>query len=62
MGKTIVSINRDACIGCGACVQMCPKQILSLDTDNKCVVSDQAKCDRLAGCERVCPTDAIKIN
>jgi len=60
-GKTIVSINRDACIGCGVCVEMCPKHILCLDNENKCVVSDQTKCDRLAGCERACPTDAIKI-
>jgi NAD-dependent dihydropyrimidine dehydrogenase PreA subunit len=61
MGKINVLVDRDACIGCGACVDMCPKQILGLDGENKCVVSDQSKCDRLGGCERVCPTDAIKI-
>jgi len=27
-----------------------------------CDVIDQSKCDRLGGCEEVCPVGAIKIN
>jgi NAD-dependent dihydropyrimidine dehydrogenase PreA subunit len=59
---TIVLIDQDACTGCGVCVAMCPQRILSLDAaTGKCQVSDEKRCDRLAGCERACPTGAIRI-
>lgn len=63
MGENkIVLIDEDKCTGCGICVSMCPKQILYLDKDSgKCRVTDEKKCDRLAGCERACAAEAIKI-
>lgn len=61
MGK-IVDINEDLCIACGECVLLCPQKILYIDEKtNKCKVSDESKCDKLAGCERVCPVQAIRI-
>lgn len=58
----IVQINEESCTGCGACVDLCPLQILYLDKETgKCKVTDENKCDRRRGCERVCPADAIKI-
>jgi NAD-dependent dihydropyrimidine dehydrogenase PreA subunit len=58
----IVIIDEELCIGCGACVELCPKKILRIDeSSNKCKVSAEAKCDRLRGCEKVCPAEAIKI-
>ena len=58
----IVMINEDLCMGCAKCVKLCPKKILYLDkTTKKCKVTDETKCDKLAGCERACPTKAIKI-
>ena len=58
----VVDINEDSCTGCGICVSMCPRGILYLDKKTKkCGVTDENKCDRLAGCERACPTNAIKI-
>jgi len=59
---TVVEINKDACTGCGACVSMCPQKILYINKKTKkCEVTDHSKCDRLGGCERVCPATAIKI-
>lgn len=61
MNKTVI-IDEDLCIGCGACVELCPQKILYIDEKTgKCKVSDESKCDKQAGCERVCPVEAIKI-
>jgi len=58
----IVIIDEELCIGCGACVSLCPKKILYIDEESgKCKVTDELKCDRLRGCVRVCPVDALKI-
>lgn len=61
--KEVVSIDADLCTGCGKCVRMCPRRILYIDKDTKIAeVTDHSNCDRLRGCEFVCPTRAIKIN
>jgi NAD-dependent dihydropyrimidine dehydrogenase PreA subunit len=58
----IVIIDEALCTGCGKCVKLCPRRILFLDPETKkCKVTDETQCDRLAGCERVCKTKAIKI-
>lgn len=59
----IVVIDENLCIGCGKCVKICPKRILYLDkTTGKSKVTDETQCDKRRGCERVCPTQAIKIH
>jgi len=58
----IVIINEDLCIGCAKCVELCPNKILYIDTNTKkCKVSDESRCDKRAGCQRICPVKAIKI-
>ena len=58
----IVIIDEELCIGCGACVSLCPKKILYIyEKSGKCKVSDESKCDRLRGCVRVCPVNALRI-
>jgi NAD-dependent dihydropyrimidine dehydrogenase PreA subunit len=58
----IVSIDKGKCTGCGACVIKCPQRILYIDTEaNKCAVINHNQCDRLRGCEKVCPFGAIKV-
>ena len=58
----IVLIDEELCIGCGKCVSLCPRKILYIDEQSsKCKVTDELKCDKLAGCERVCPVQAIRI-
>ena len=58
----IVIIDESLCIGCGACVELCPKKILYIDKNSgKCKINDETKCDRLRGCVKICPVEAIKI-
>ena len=58
----IVVIDEFLCIGCAECVELCPKKILYIDkATQKCKVTDETKCDKLRGCEWICPVKAIKI-
>jgi len=58
----IVNIDKGLCIGCEACVKLCPQKILYIEPGTtKCEVKDESKCDRRRGCEKACPTTAIKI-
>jgi NAD-dependent dihydropyrimidine dehydrogenase PreA subunit len=59
--ETLVTIDEDLCIGCGDCVNLCPQQILYIGEDEVCHVTDPRQCDRLRGCERACPSEAIKV-
>ena len=49
-------INKDKCLGCGACVDECPVEAISED-DGKYVI-DPDKCIECGACAGVCPVEA----
>ncbi|HEY9069165.1 MAG TPA: electron transfer flavoprotein subunit alpha [Candidatus Ozemobacteraceae bacterium] len=51
-----VIVNKDTCIGCGACVSACPFQAIEM-RDGKAVITD--KCTMCGACVAVCPAEAI---
>lgn len=53
-----VNINKEACIGCGACVDVCPQSALYLK-DDKAEVNE--KCNLCGACVSVCPVNALSI-
>ena len=53
-------INQEKCVGCGACVNVCPVEAISMK-DGKAVIN-QEKCIKCGKCLTVCPQDAIKPN
>lgn len=55
-----ISINEEKCIGCGNCVNVCSRSVLSM-VDGKAKVVSDIFCDGLAKCMGNCPADAIQI-
>ncbi len=53
-----VTIDKDLCIGCGACVGVCPVEALSLDDEGKSTV-DADLCIDCHSCIGTCPVEAI---
>jgi Fe-S-cluster-containing hydrogenase component 2 len=52
-------VDNKKCIGCGRCVQICPKQAISMDKDNKAHI-DQKLCNKCGRCILECPVRATK--
>ena len=48
----------DACIGCGQCVRLCPRQNITLENGRARIGTNCAQC---LGCLQFCPQEAISI-
>ena len=53
-----VKVNADTCIGCGACVGVCPVGALSMNADSKSEC-DEGTCIDCGACISACPVEAI---
>ena len=53
-----VKIDKDNCIGCGACVGVCPVEALSLDDEGKSECNAET-CITCLSCVGTCPVSAI---
>jgi len=52
-----VKIDKETCIGCGACIDVCPVTALSMDDGKaKC---DEGACIDCGACIATCPVEAI---
>ncbi|MGB4985020.1 MAG: 4Fe-4S binding protein [Erysipelotrichaceae bacterium] len=54
-----VKVNQDECLGCGACVSVCPVEALSLNDDGKAECNEDV-CIDCGACVATCPCEAIK--
>ena len=55
-----VSVNRETCVGCGRCVDICPASMFVLQ-DGKAVASG-AQCIACGHCEAVCPSQSLAVS
>ena len=57
-----ITVNRDECIGCGACVATCPKSFEMKDGKAHPIKPevDSLTCEKNA--EAGCPVEAISVN
>lgn len=53
-----VKVDVNTCVGCGACVGVCPVEALSLNGDGK-AQCDEGTCIDCGACMGTCPTEAI---
>ena len=53
-----MKVNKDTCIGCGACVDMCPVQAITL-VDGKASINPDI-CVSCGSCVGTCPVNAIE--
>lgn len=55
-----LSLDRERCVGCGACLEVCPHQVLALD-NGKAVVARRDACMECGACAINCPVQAISV-
>ena len=53
-----VTVNKDLCLGCGACTGVCPTESLKIEDDGKCGCN-QDTCIDCCACVATCPAEAI---
>ena len=59
--KNFVIIDREICIGCGACVKDCLSKIIRVE-EEVAVIEDFTDCIKCGHCGASCPVDAIRYD
>ncbi len=54
-----VTIDKDTCTGCGACIDCCPVEALTMVSDKATV--DEDTCVDCGACVDECPVEAISL-
>ena len=58
----IEKIHAELCIGCAACVDSCPMDVIRMDVENgKAVIRHGEDCQNCEQCVLDCPVDAIDV-
>jgi formate dehydrogenase beta subunit len=50
-------VNKEKCVGCGVCEQICPKGIMNVQTASQRILHFNQRNDRLAPCRQTCPAE-----
>ncbi len=55
-----IVINKDRCIACGKCQEVCPGNLLKADKEKKAFIKYPAECWGCTACIKECRAQAIK--
>jgi NAD-dependent dihydropyrimidine dehydrogenase PreA subunit len=56
-----LELDRELCIGCGLCAELCPHQVFTV-SDGKATVADRDACMECGACALNCPVTAIAVD
>lgn len=59
-GVVSLELDREACIGCGMCRDVCPHAVFAV-RDGKARIVDRDGCMECGACARNCPVEAITV-
>lgn len=57
---TTLELDREKCIGCGLCIQVCPHAVFTIE-NRKSKIVDRDACMECGACGMNCPVDAIAV-
>ncbi len=60
MNGSSLRLDTDACVGCGACVDVCPHGVFRLE-DGKARIEARGACMECGACARNCPAAALSV-
>jgi len=55
-----IEIDSDKCIGCRACINVCPHAVISIN-ENIAFLANKDRCIECGACSKNCPTKAIDV-
>ena len=55
-----LSLNADACVGCGMCTLVCPHGVLAME-GRKAAIVDLDGCMECGACSKNCPGEALTV-
>ena len=59
-GVTTLRLDRAACVGCGVCVGVCPREVLTL-TDGLAAIREPDACIECGACALNCEAGALTV-
>lgn len=57
-----IRIDRAVCRGCGACLEVCPGNLISFGADHKAEIRKPYNCWACVSCVKECPFGAISMD
>ncbi len=57
---TTLKLDKNACTGCGVCLDICPHAVYQL-SEKKAVVVDKDACMECGACAKNCPSGALTV-
>jgi heterodisulfide reductase subunit A len=58
----VAQINPDSCVGCMACLTMCPYEAITFDKERHVCAVNEILCKGCGNCAATCPSHSAQLN